>query len=161
MDRIVIWNRTDNNFHTRLSNFRVTVLDAGRQTTFERTIAEPPLPSVVISRQTPAELTLASAAASFCQEKFSPEDCLEGLRLEQSSPTEGGWSIGTRTGQPHAAVFAPDQPLDGREKTLIFRLKQVYKDGHHTLGRFRLSVTAADPPVPAEPIAAEVPLLSP
>ena len=105
--------------------------------------------------------SLASAAASFCQEKFSPEDCLEGRPADQAPPTERGWSIGTRTGQPHAAVFAPERPLDGREKTLIFRLKQVYKGGHHTLGRFRLSVTGTEPPVPAEPIPAEVPLLSP
>ena len=31
LDRIDIWNRTDNNLHTRLNNFRITVFDDNRK----------------------------------------------------------------------------------------------------------------------------------
>jgi hypothetical protein len=45
IDRIVIWNRTDGNLHTRLTQFRVAVLDAKRQTVWQTIVADPPNPS--------------------------------------------------------------------------------------------------------------------
>jgi hypothetical protein len=58
-----------------------------------------------------------------------------------------GWSIDPEEGQPHEAVFETGQPLGFPEGTaLTVELDQGERE--HSLGRFRLSVTAAKP-VPA------------
>ncbi len=65
------------------------------------------------------------------------------------------WSIDPREGESQTAVFEIEKPLDlaggGR---LTFTLDQGYRNGpaDHTIGRFRISVTAAKPPLP-RPIA--------
>jgi len=46
VDRIVLWNRTDNGLHTRLKNFRVILLDEKRQPLWLQTTAESPNPSI-------------------------------------------------------------------------------------------------------------------
>jgi hypothetical protein len=61
------------------------------------------------------------------------------------------WSIDPREGLSHTAVFETQTPLafpDGVR--LAFTLDQGYGGGppDHTIGRFRLSVTTAKPPIP-------------
>ncbi len=46
IDRIVLFNRTDNGLHTRLKNFRVIALDDKRQPVWVRTTADSPNPKV-------------------------------------------------------------------------------------------------------------------
>jgi hypothetical protein len=61
------------------------------------------------------------------------------------------WSIDPREGESQIAVFETEKPLDLAEGgTLTFTLDQGYREGSadHTLGRFRLSVTTAKPPLP-------------
>jgi hypothetical protein len=57
------------------------------------------------------------------------------------------WGIYPQVGKPHEAVFEFREPVgDGSETELTFRLAQLHGGGH-LIGRFRLSVTAAMPPV--------------
>jgi hypothetical protein len=59
-----------------------------------------------------------------------------------------GWAIVPRTGQSHVAVFELKKPLgDGNGTTLTFILDQRFQGKLHNIGRFRLSVTTAKPPV--------------
>ena len=46
LDRVVLWNRTDNGLHTRLKNFRVISLDKDRKPIWVRTTAESPNPQI-------------------------------------------------------------------------------------------------------------------
>ncbi|GAB4139005.1 MAG: DUF1553 domain-containing protein [Planctomycetaceae bacterium] len=46
IDSLKIWNRTDNRLQSRLSNFRVVLLDASRKPVWQREIAKPPNPSL-------------------------------------------------------------------------------------------------------------------
>ncbi len=61
------------------------------------------------------------------------------------------WSIDPQEGYPHAAVFETAQPVGYPGGTkLTFALGQGYRAGmplDHTIGRLRLSVTTAPPPI--------------
>ncbi|MFZ1937090.1 MAG: hypothetical protein WCB27_21720 [Thermoguttaceae bacterium] len=94
---------------------------------------------------------LRNASASFSQTSFG------GWPIEAAidGDAKTAWSIDPREGDSQTAVFETEKPLDlasgGR---LTFTLDQGYRDGpaDHTIGRFRLSVTTAKPPLP-RPIA--------
>jgi len=44
VEQVVVWNRTDNQLQSRLKGFRVTLLDAERETIFQQTFAQAPQP---------------------------------------------------------------------------------------------------------------------
>src|SRR5437016_2750482 len=46
IDSVVVWNRTDHDLQSRLSNVHLVALDANRQTVWEQTVIEPPKPSM-------------------------------------------------------------------------------------------------------------------
>lgn len=54
IERIVLWNRTDNGLHARLANFRVIALDEKRRPVWVRTTAASPNPSVEFALPTEA-----------------------------------------------------------------------------------------------------------
>ena len=56
------------------------------------------------------------------------------------------------------AIFAPEQPVDPRGKTLLFTVEQFHTQPECLLGRFRISVTGEKPPFAPEPLGVEVPL---
>jgi hypothetical protein len=59
-----------------------------------------------------------------------------------------GWSVDPREGCPHAAVFETEGPVGSPGGTVLtFTLDQVHP-AKHNLGRLRLSVTTAKPPLP-------------
>ena len=55
------------------------------------------------------------------------------------------WGIYPQVGKPHEAVYELKEPLAG-EPELTFKLEQLHGGGH-LIGRFRLSITEAAPPV--------------
>ena len=57
VQRIVVWNRTDNDLHSRLSNCRLVLLDSARRPIWVKNIAAPPSPS--------AEFTIPAASEDF------------------------------------------------------------------------------------------------
>jgi len=72
-----------------------------------------------------------------------------------------GWSIFPQTGASHAAVFELDRPLRFREGAILtFKLAQGERG--HSLGRFRLSVTAdKSPSLPTAYLPGQVVLQAP
>jgi hypothetical protein len=59
-----------------------------------------------------------------------------------------GWSIDPREGESQAAVFETDRPLGFAGGTILTFTLQQGVPPDHTIGRFRLLVTTAGPPVP-------------
>jgi hypothetical protein len=58
-----------------------------------------------------------------------------------------GWSVDPREGRRHVAIFETAEPVGSADgSTLAFRLVQGERE--HSIGRLRLSVTAAKPPLP-------------
>ncbi|MFH1268760.1 MAG: hypothetical protein ABIK89_23795, partial [Planctomycetota bacterium] len=88
-----------------------------------------------------ASVTLSNPAANFSQNTQPVAAAIDGNE-------KTGWSVHPQQGHRHAAVFQVEKPLGFPGGTkLTFTLVQGYPDGHN-LGRLRLAVTAAEPPVP-------------
>ncbi len=84
---------------------------------------------------------LASVKADFEQDTFPAALALS------NTPAKGGWAVYPQLGKPHAAVFQFAQPvpyIGGSWMKITLSFKSRFKQ--HTLGRFRLSATAAKDP---------------
>jgi mono/diheme cytochrome c family protein len=89
-------------------------------------------------RQTPVELH--NAQADYSQPRFEVRSALQG-----NSST--GWAVGRQTDRSHTAVFETKQPLAVPPGArLEFTLDHQYRE-QYTLAQFRLSATAATPPL--------------
>ena len=66
----------------------------------------------------------------------------------KTAEANNGWGIAPQFGRDHAARFELAAPLDSaKDRLLEFTLHQNFQDGQHSLGRFRISVTDAAPPL--------------
>jgi len=61
VERVAVWNRTDNNLQSRLTNFRIRLLNAARETVWQQEVKLPPKPSsdFAVRRLTPPEQKIA------------------------------------------------------------------------------------------------------
>jgi hypothetical protein len=137
IDRIVLWNRTDNNLHTRLANFRLAVLNENREPVWERTVAESPSPSAEYALDGVRSLAFTAAYADFAQSGFDPMHV-----INNPDPNAKGWAISPQAGQPHALTLIAAAPVlipAGSRLTVV--LEQVSKFERATLGRFRVAAT--------------------
>jgi hypothetical protein len=90
------------------------------------------------------EVKLQNAKADFSQAGYAVESAIDG---NSSADIGNGWAISPQLGQNHAATFELAAPLDGgKGRTLDLVLHQNFRDGQHSLGKFRVSVT--DSPAP-------------
>jgi hypothetical protein len=140
IDRIVIWNRTDNALHKRLADFTIQLLDDDRNEVWSQAIAEAPNPSVAVSLDGTRLIPLQAAFADYHQQGFEPADV-----LQNKQGSSDGWAVGGSSDQPHELILAPLAaiPLD---MPAILRLTINQQSPHrsHLLGSFRVSVTSDD-----------------
>ncbi len=111
-------------------------------TEFQLLLGEPGAPE-------PRDLPLIQPSADFNQAGWTIEHALD--RNEKTA-----WGVHPRVGQPHQAVFELQEPLalpPGATLTVV--LKQLHGGGH-LIGRPRLSITGATPPVTVSALPAEV-----
>ena len=88
-------------------------------------------------------VVLQGGTADFNQQNYAASAAIDG--------NEGtGWAVHPETGKTHTAIFETkaNAGLEGGS-ILTITLSQQYQDGHHTLGKFRLSVTDGPRPWPA------------
>jgi hypothetical protein len=87
------------------------------------------------------KLELHNATATFSQEGFPVANAID------NNPATG-WAVSPQFGRNHTAVFEVKNPtaISGGA-VLTFTLEQRYAGKDHNIGRFRLSVTTAKPPV--------------
>ena len=91
----------------------------------------------------PAPVSLTHAAASFEQQSYGGWPVAAAIDGDPKT----GWSIDPHEGRPQEAVFEITTPIANPGGSLLtFSLEQG--DRQHTLGRFRLAVTAAPAPLP-------------
>jgi hypothetical protein len=99
-----------------------------------------------ISKDNPnaESIELHSATADFSQEGWPVANAIDG------NP-DTGWAVmpsgGSAVGKSHVAVFELKQPIKLDGARLAMKLTQQYPDGKHLLGKFRISVTNAKPPL--------------
>ena len=140
IDRIVLWNRTDNGLHTRLGGVRIVVLDEKRQPVWTQTVAEPPNPSTALALTGAREVTFVGAYADYSQPNFEAANVLENKDLANR-----GWAVGGQAGRPHELTLVPASPLaiePGSRLTVTIR--QTSRFDEHLIGRFRIAVTGDD-----------------
>ncbi len=137
LDRIVVWNRTDNGLGPRLAEAQVIVLDGARQPVWRQTLSTPPDPSVELSLSAAQAVDFGSAVSDYSQPEFAAADVL----VDKSVPTKG-WAVGGQTGQSHTLGLATKSPLEiAAGSKLIVTIEYAYKTPKTTLGRFRLSTS--------------------
>jgi len=144
IDRVVLWNRTDNDLQSRLKDCRVVVLDETRQVLWQQTTAEAPRAELELSLTAPTKVDLKGASADFEQASFPASAAIDGDVTAKS-----GWAITPEVGRAHQAVFATSKPLTAGAATKMTVTLIMAHGGRHTLGRFRLAVTGESVPPPA------------
>jgi hypothetical protein len=91
-----------------------------------------------------AKVDLHNARADFSQGGYDITTAIDG----QAPEVNNGWATGGDIGKNRVATFECKQPVGGDGGTVLqFTLDQQFADNMHTIGRFRISVTAAPPPV--------------
>jgi hypothetical protein len=84
--------------------------------------------------------TFSTAQATFSQANFDVRNAI-------GNNPKSGWAIAPKFGQPQTALFVLAAPINNAGgSVLTFTLDQGY-GGNHTIGKFRLSVTTAKPPL--------------
>ena len=85
-----------------------------------------------------------TAKASFSQANYEVAKAIDGKPAEPNS----GWAISPQVGKNQTAIFGSEQPVGNGEGSILrFTLRQPHDD-LHTLGKFRLSVTTKQGPLP-------------
>lgn len=138
IERMMVWNRTDEGTVERLVDFNVTILDEKRQVVWEQKVAQAPKPSVELSPGGPRSIRFAKALADYQQESFAPAGVLD-------NDPKSGWAVGGAQGKDHAIVLVTEGPVaipGGSKLTLV--IEQDSPHAKHTVGRLRVS-TSADP----------------
>ena len=178
LERIVIWNRTDKNLWY-LKEYKVSILDAGRNAVWEKNCYESPVPAEDLDVVESEGLPLESAGTDVASQKYPQWESLRCPYLEAQ-----GWSVEALRAETHVAVYSlpprepkadekpaakpGEKPAQGGAKpaekpaerpNLMFKLKHCNQKGNLLLGHFRIWVTDHQPPLSAEPISQEVPLL--
>jgi hypothetical protein len=86
-------------------------------------------------------VTLQNPVADFSQDGFNIAGAID-------NNLDTGWAIDPSLGKDHVAYFEVKQPLGFAEGTVLtFKFEQRFKGKEHNLGKFRLSVTTAKPPL--------------
>lgn len=138
IDRIVVWNRTDSGVAQRLKDFRITIFNEARQPLWQQTVDSVPQPHLELIPGGPRSLRFTQAIADHSQPGFDAA-----FVLNNPDPKSKGWAVAGAIGSPHRLVLLTDEAVDVPPGSrLHLAIEQQSQYTQHTLGRFRLSVTA-------------------
>lgn len=142
LDRIVVWNRTDNNLEGRLAGFRLLVLNEKREAVWVQEGNEAPKPKAELALAGPQPIDIVAAVADYSQPSFDPADVIKRPAGDDKELKQKGWAVGGQTGQPHYLTLVVRSPIEiNTGAKLTVALEQAYQTANHTLGHFRLSTT--------------------
>ena len=137
IQRIVLWNRTDGQLHTRLNGFSIVVLDENRQQVWSQFVDDPPNPSREYSVGGARDLVFSAAHASYEEHGFEAENV-----LNNKFPNALGWGVTRHTGNSVTLTLVPRSPVKfASGSTLKLTIEQLSPEMDHTLGSFRVSAT--------------------
>jgi hypothetical protein len=96
----------------------------------------------IAGASTPSRVALQNPQADFTQQGFDVKKTIDGNHVHDE-----GWAISPSAGNSHWIVFECKETLNvGEGAKLTFRFVHNF-DGNYMLGRFRISVSLAKPPV--------------
>ncbi len=136
IERIVVWNRTDNETGRRMADLKVSILNADRQPVWQFELPEPPQPSKDLATSNEQSVKFRAAYADESQAEFPV-----GVLLETTRKPNTGWSVGPKSNEPHQAAFVLAEPLtpNGPQLVTIRLTHESVKTP--PVGRFRISTT--------------------
>ena len=137
ISRIVVWNRTDSELESRLSDFRVALLDDNREPVWSTMVKDPPKPSQEFSVDDSRSIVFAFAQADTAEAGFDAAKV-----IEPKSDKKSGWSPGPGEGKAHQLVLQTEKSLSvmpGFKLQVV--IEQVSERKENTLGHFRLGTT--------------------
>lgn len=100
IERIEVWNRTDNQLQQRLAGAKVSILSERREILWEQSI-DTPKSSQTFDIQKSISIPLVAANADFFQESYPPKNALD-------NDPKSGWSVGGSENKPHQLYVAID-----------------------------------------------------
>jgi len=137
IDRIQLWNRTDNKLHVRLANFVVQVFDEKHEIVWEQKVVESPNPSAEYSLSSARGIPFSSAFADYSQTAFSAADV-----LNNSDPKTKGWAVGGQTDRNHRLTLIPQKAVDvPAGSSIAVTIEQISQHENHTLSHFRIAAS--------------------
>lgn len=138
IDRIVIWNRTDQGAIEKLNHFRVRLLNDRRSATWQKVVHEVPKPSIELSTKTSFPLIFETALADYSAPGMDAP-----FALENPQEAYKGWSIAGETGQSHALTLVAPVPVEMLPGSkMVFRIDHNTVFAHNCLASFRISTTS-------------------
>jgi hypothetical protein len=138
VDRIVIWNRTDNGPNPLLRNVRILFLDEKRQPVWQQEMKDAPEPSKAFVLSSSRMVPFTVATADYAQMGFEP-----GFVLNNPQPKQKGWAVGGAAEKAHTLTLAPASPVSiPAGSKLVLTIEQQSSFDNHTLGQFRVSISA-------------------
>ena len=137
IDRIVIWNRTDNgaSIQKRLDGFQVEALSEDREVVWENTPKLKGKPKYTLNVEG-FEVPFAAAFADFEQSGFPASSVI----AAKPDPKKG-WAVAPQTGKPHRLTLVLKRPLKRGPGKLVVRLDHQSVHAQHLLDRFRIVTT--------------------
>lgn len=137
IEKVVLWNRTDNGLHTRLGNYTIELLDSAREVVVKQVFKTAPNPSAQYSPTNVRDVVLTAAYADYHQPGFEPAGVLAG-----KNGNTDGWAVGGATNVAHQLVLVPKKKFTvSSDDTLRITIDQNSKHAEHLLGHFRFSGT--------------------
>lgn len=137
IDRIVIWNRAGEGVYKRLSNFRLSILDANRDVLWSQNIIDPPNLSAEYSPSNTRDISFVAGLADFQQDGFAPEEVFDG-----KTEPENGWAVGGSIQESHRLTLVPSAAIEVRENSILrLIVEQNSPYANHLLGQFRVNTT--------------------
>lgn len=140
IDKIVVWNRTDNKLESRLAGAKVRVLNAAREEVHAYVI-EKPKASQSVDLFPSIEVPWKLARADYSQEKFDASLAIDGDK-------KSGWAVGEEINKPHELVLAVDsakwmEMLKTWGKPGVIQLRLEFQSEHrqHVLASFQVVTT--------------------
>ncbi|MCC6508125.1 MAG: DUF1553 domain-containing protein [Pirellulaceae bacterium] len=135
IDRVVFFNRTDNNLQSRLNGVEVSLLNADRQPVFTQVIAAAPKDSQTLDISGVTPLKLAAAYADFSQPDFSASAVID-------SDKASGWAVGGQIEKEHLLTLIPAEPIKFTAGSKL-RIELAHESSHrdHLLASFEVLVS--------------------
>ena len=138
IDRVQLWNRTDNKLHVRLADFVVQVLDENHEVAWEQKVAESPNPSAEYALSSARGIPFEAAFADFSQPSFAAGDI-----LNNTDPASRGWAVGGQADKHHHLTVIPKTPVEvPAGATVAVTIEQISKHENHTLSHFKVSISS-------------------
>ncbi len=137
VDRLIIWNGTDNNLQSRLNGAQVILLDANRQPVYSSTLKSAPASSAELSIVPSTSIHFAVASADYAQGGFPASAVID-------SDATSGWAVGGQIAQSHLLTLIPDRPIEWDSASSL-KLQLEYNSPHarHLLASFQVEASQA------------------